>query len=254
VWRALLPLVVQLRAPLVTTFAVAHASLFVDLGLNYQNTLSFMPYFVCGYYMPMELLEWIAIRRVRMRLAGGFGICTVALLAFSALGGEWFGVFFARVTLTYACFNGVAPADAPGICCSLTQVAQRAVFYASSLPLLICFVACLPTRSARVWATPGHMSMYVYLLHPLVLFNPWAMKTAFTVFSQMYGREVNVWSPANGGRAVALLIPVALLACIILSTPLTRALCWPLVEPPTAKLFVQSLPVVMSTGSVVAAI
>jgi hypothetical protein len=29
-----------------------------------------MPYFVCGYYMPMELLEWIAIRRVRMRLAG----------------------------------------------------------------------------------------------------------------------------------------------------------------------------------------
>mmetsp|Transcript_52511 Transcript_52511/g.117961 ORF Transcript_52511/g.117961 Transcript_52511/m.117961 type:complete len:95 (-) Transcript_52511:367-651(-) len=83
------------------------------------------------------------------------------------------------------------------------------------------------------------MSMYVYLLHPILLFNPWAMKTAFTLLSQVYGHEVNVWWPATGGGAVACLVPVALSVCALLSTPLTRALCWPLVEPPTAKLFVQ---------------
>ena len=43
IWRTVLPVIVTLRAPISTTFVVAHLALFVDLGLNYQNLLSFMP-------------------------------------------------------------------------------------------------------------------------------------------------------------------------------------------------------------------
>ena len=82
--------------------------------------------------------------------------------------------------------------------------------------------------------------MYVYLLHPLVLFNPWVMHYAFDALSSLYGRETNVWSPATDIGAVALLVPFALAACALLSTPAARCLCWPLVEPPTDLLF--SLP------------
>lgn len=51
-------------------------------------------------------------------------------------------------------------------------------------------------------------------------------------------REVNVWSPATSGAAVLLLIPLSLLVCAALSTPLTRTAFCVIVEPPTAKLFV----------------
>ena len=47
-------------------------------------------------------------------------------------------------------------------------------------------------------------------MHPLVLFNPWAMKLTYTLLSHLYGREVNVWSPATEVSAVALLLPPAL--------------------------------------------
>ena len=94
-----------------------------------------------------------------------------------------FDAFFLHVTLTYACFNGAAPADAPAVCSSLQQLGCRALFYGASFPLILGFFCVLP-RKAGVWSVPGYMSMYVYLLHPHVLFNPWAMKLFFTLFSQ----------------------------------------------------------------------
>ncbi|KAL3911280.1 MAG: hypothetical protein SGPRY_008751, partial [Prymnesium sp.] len=147
-----------------------------------------------------------------------------------------FNFFFGRVTLTYACFNGAPPGDNPTACSTLPQLFERALFYCASFPLIAGFLCILP-RKRGFWSIPGYMSMYIYLLHPFALFNPFVMKALFTLFSQMYEREVNVWSPATGGCAVAVLVPIALLVCLLLSTPLSRSLFWVLIEPPLEHLF-----------------
>mmetsp|Transcript_44852 Transcript_44852/g.117655 ORF Transcript_44852/g.117655 Transcript_44852/m.117655 type:complete len:132 (-) Transcript_44852:82-477(-) len=112
---------------------------------------------------------------------------------------------------------------------------MRALFYAVSLPLIAGFLCALPT-STGIMTLPGHMSMYIYLLHPLLLYNPWIMKTTFDALSCHYHREVTVWSPATDGSAYAALLPAALISCAALSTPWTRAVFWPIVEPPTDRL------------------
>ena len=55
IWRTMLPVVVTLRAPIATTFVIAHLALFLDLGLNYQNLLSFMP---CAAPPPPERVSF----------------------------------------------------------------------------------------------------------------------------------------------------------------------------------------------------
>ena len=60
----------------------------------------------------------------------------------------------------------------------------------------------------------------------------WHVQVAFELLSSRYGREVNVWSPATEVGAVAWLVPPALLGCAALSTPTSRTLFWPFVEPP----------------------
>ena len=88
-----------------------------------------------------------------------------------------------------------------------------------------------------LWTAPGYMSMYVYLLHPFVLFNPPVMKFTFELLSHIYGHEITVWKPASDASCLLLLVPSALLVCALLSIPITRSLLWPLVEPPTDMLF-----------------
>ena len=63
------------------------------------------------------------------------------------------------------------------------------------------------------------------------------MHATFGALSQMYGHEVTVWSPATHGSAFAILVPAALLATALLSTPAARCLLRVLVEPPTDILF-----------------
>lgn len=122
------------------------------------------------------------------------------------------------------------------ICASARELLHRSCFYLVSLPLVAGFFCLLP-RTRGFWSVPGYMSMYVYLLHPLVITNPAVMKFTFLWLSDEYGREVNVWSPATSGRALAFLPLAAAAVCVVLSTPLARWLFWPFVEPPTTALF-----------------
>ena len=235
VWRALLPLVARLRAPIATSLLLGHAALFVDLGPNYQNVLSFLPYFVIGSRLPPSV--WPALSRPLPRAIGAasFVLVASAVVGFSAVGGARFADAFDRLTTTYQCFNGYAPAPPAIECASGSELLQRALFYAVSLPLLAGFLCLLP-RASGAWSVPGYMSMYVYLLHPLVITNPLVMHFAFQALSRAYGREVNVWSPATQPSAVAASSLFALIVCVLLSTPAARcAFSW-LVEPPISLL------------------
>ena len=234
-WRTLLPLVVQLRWPLTISLLLGLAALFVDLGLNHQNLFSFLPYFVAGHLLPRSTWELLARPALRAGLAALFVGVTAALIAFSAYGGERFKQLFLLSVVNYACFTGALP-NTEEACATLPQLGMRALFYAASVPLLLGFLCLLPTRRGP-WTAPGYMSMYVYLLHPLVITNPLVMRTAFDALSSLYGREVNVWSPATAGSAVAMLLPVAFVCTVLLSTPPTRVLFRLFVEPPIGWLF-----------------
>ena len=52
--------------------------------------------------------------------------------------------------------------------------------------MILGFLCVLPTKRG-VWTVPGYMSMYVYLLHPLVLFNPLVMHFAFEWMTKARG-------------------------------------------------------------------
>ena len=238
-WRTLLPVLVLLRAPLRLSLVVAHLALYVDLRMNYQNLLSFLPYFLGGFYLPPSLWALLARPAPRLALGGAFVAATAASILWSWLSPNADGGFaaaFRRVSVTYNCFNGVAPSDEPAACAAADALPKRALFYLASAPLLAGFAAVLPQRHG-VWTVPGLMSMYIYLLHPLLITNGLVMKLAFDALSRAYGREVNVWSPADRPSAFAVLAPASLAICALLALPCVRALCWPLVEPPTHLLF-----------------
>jgi fucose 4-O-acetylase-like acetyltransferase len=239
-WRITMPLLNRTRAPLAASVAVGLAGLFVDLGVNYQNIVSFWPYFVVGNRLPRALWrKHLASPPLRLAGAACLVLPAAAVLIFSVLGGDHFSEAFGRLALTYDCFNG-APPEAQGDACPTgRQLFSRLAFYASSAPLIIGFLSIVP--SARgLWTSPGYMSMYVYLLHPLILFNPLVMHYAFEGLSVVYGREVNVWSPATDASVFGIVVPAALLACALLSSPTSRSLFRLLVEPPT-DLFFKSL-------------
>jgi len=67
---------------------------------------------------------------------------------------------------------------------------------------------------------------------PFLAVNPLVMHYFFALLSQLYGREVNVWSPATDISVLALVLPMAVLVCAMLSTPAARNLFWLLVEAP----------------------
>ena len=235
VWRSALPVLLRTRSPLGISLLLGLAANFADLGVNYQNIAAFLPYFVAGAVVPKD--AWSLLHRpwLRWPFAALFVASTVGLVGWSAYGGAAFRSAFEQITLTYACFDGNPPSQKALACSTFHELAMRALFYLLSLPLIVGFLCALPRRTS--WLTaPGHMSMYVYLLHPLLLYNPWIMKTTFDALSGYYGHEVNVWSPATHGSAFAALLPAALLACAALSLPCTRTLFWPLVEPPIGRL------------------
>jgi fucose 4-O-acetylase-like acetyltransferase len=240
-WRLLLPAVSRLRAPIATSLVLANAALFVDLGLNYQNLLSFFPFFLVGHWMSPA--AWRTLGHPAIRAACSLFFCAAAAsaLLFSntgrSLGGNLsFTVAFANVTTTYGCMNGYAPDATPYVCSTAQSLYLRLLFYASSAPLIAGFFAVLP-RQAGPWSVPGHMSMFVYLLHPLVITNALVMKLSFRHLSAISGREVNVWSPATDGWAVSsLVLPLSVGVVAGLSTPPVRWLLWPLIQPPLSPL------------------
>jgi len=235
-WRGTLPLVARLRIPLTCSVAVGLAALFADLGLNHQNLLAFFPYFVAGHLMPRSAWNSATRAEIRWPLAVLFVLVAAAVIIFSGVGGSDFDDAFHHVTRAYGCFNGEVPAAEPRVCYGFEAVLLRAAFYVASAPLMAGFFCVLP-QSYGWYTYMGFMSMYIYTLHPLIITNGVVMKYVFDGLSSLYGREVNVWSPATSGSACLMLVPVSLLVCGVLSLPVTRCLFWPFVEPPVRWLF-----------------
>ena len=229
IWRLLLPVTVELRTPLTVSVMLGLGALLVDLGQNYQNLFSFLPYFVAGALIPPRWFDFDSRPMLRFSLASLFVLTGAGLAMYSQC--TSFKHIFSVVHDCYACFSGTAPDSDPFMCSTYSHVLYRALFYASSVPLIIGFFSLLP-RQVGFWTVPGFMSMYIYLLHPLLIANAAVMKLVFNWLSDLSGREVNVWSPADKGWPLLIIVLGSFLVCILLSTPPIRVLFWPLVQPP----------------------
>ena len=260
-----------MRRPLAFSLLLGLGSLSMDVGLNYQNLLSFLPYFIGGHLLPASAWDVLGRRVLRRSLAASFVGTTLSLLLFSAYGGQHFEHAFLASCVNYGCFTGALPNTSEG-CANTTQLLLRIVFYVASVPLLAGFFCVLPRRGG-FWSYPGYMSMYIYLLHPLIISNPLIMRASFDWLTLAYGRKTNVWDPATAPSAVAIMpcaapplhlslsapapLPLrpctspylstgtslpprrcaALLVTLLLSLPPTRSLFRMAVEPKLAWLF-----------------
>ena len=87
------------------------------------------------------------------------------------------------------------------------------------------FFTLVPRRKVWGLSLAGRLSMYAYLLHPLLVTN--ALTT---------GLMRHVLKPKLGCGALGwLYVALTLVIWAVLSSPLARLLCWPCVEPPIAK-------------------
>ena len=83
---------------------------------------------------------------------------------------------------------------------------MRMGFYLLSCPVIAGFPMHGASRARLALRARPHVHV-VYLLHPLLLFNPVVMKLVFDALSTYYRREVNVWSPATDAGRKAVLVP-----------------------------------------------
>ena len=220
-----------MRRPLAFSLLLGLGSLSMDAGLNYQNLLSFLPYFIGGHLLPASAWDVLGRRVLRRSLAASFVGTTLSLLLFSAYGGQHFEHAFLASCVNYGCFTGALPNTSEG-CANTTQLLLRIVFYVASVPLLAGFFCVLPRRGG-FWSYPGYMSMYIYLLHPLIISNPLIMRASFDWLTLAYGRKTNVWDPATAPSAVAIMPCAAPPLHLSLSAPapLPTSLPVPLYHP-----------------------
>lgn len=217
-WRLLLPLVVQLRYPLLVTTAVSLAVGYIDqFGMLYSasRTLVYLPLFYLGWRIGQGALDtWFASRwSLPVAIAGMFASFAVGWLWHRDISGRWLSMRHAYV------------ATDPG---GLEWAwATRLLVLASAAALVICMLRLVPKRRLPVISAVGAGGFTIYLLHPLVI---------------LPFREHGWISRANTpAEILALILCGVLLALVLGSTPVRR-LVRPLTRPPVGWLFAPATP------------
>jgi len=120
-------------------------------------------------------------------------------------------------------FAGVAAGGAVD-CSSWPAVLAIVVGYPVCVCALLGFLSLVPRRRIVGLSLAGRLSIYGYLLHPLIVFNPLVSLGTGLLVARV------------GCAAGAALYVVAFVAVWgLFSSPLARLLCWPCIEPPVAR-------------------
>jgi fucose 4-O-acetylase-like acetyltransferase len=205
-WRVTLPLVANLRFLLpVAVAASAVACLVPSLGadLAAARTIGFWPVFLVGWK-----LKQVGLHRV---LGAGWVrfVAAAVLLAWAAFCYVQMDTFEARWFSMRKHHSGTMAEE-------LTEALVRLGLVTVAVLGALALLALVPRR--RLWAVTylGSGSLYVYLLHPFVLRE---------VERTDYFESVD-----SLAEILLLLVAGALLACVLASPPVRRALRW-LVQP-----------------------
>ncbi|MFJ5777771.1 acyltransferase family protein [Streptomyces sp. NPDC093094] len=214
-WRLLLPLVMQLRRPLLVTTAVSLAVGYVDtFGMEFSasRTLVYLPLFCLGRCLGQGMLqEWFeAGWSLPVAVAGVAASFTVGLLWHEKVSGTWLSM---RHPYT-------AAADTP---LGLEGAwAVRLAVLASAAGLVLCLLRLMPRRRLPFVSLLGSGGFTIYLLHPLVLLPL---------------REKGLIARADTRPELLGLMAGGVLLAAVLGSPWVRTLARPLTRPPIGRLF-----------------
>lgn len=214
-WRAATPLL--RRIPHLLPVAIA-----VSLGVGFlpelphvlavNRTLTLLPFFALGLCLKPEYLE--LAKRHFSRVSGLITLALLAVLAFGIQGAVPMSTFFYN-----ASFEQLAGSTGQSI---LYRIATLATGVVGTCAVL----AIVPT--ARTWWTHlGRYSMYVYVLHGLLLHVL---------------RTFDLISWADSAIDVSLIALASVALSIVLASWPVRAVTKPVVQPPVQKLVDRLVP------------
>ncbi|MGW0601387.1 acyltransferase family protein [Streptomyces sp. NPDC002776] len=206
-WRLLLPLVVQLRHPLLVTTAVALALGYVEeFGLQFSasRTLVYLPLFYFGWRLGQGMLrDWFESRwSLPAAVAGVLGSITVAVLWHRDIQGHWLSMRHA--------YQADTPLGMEG-----AWLIRLAVLV-SAAALVLCLLRLMPRRKVPFVSALGAGGFTVYLLHPLVILPL---------------REKGLIARANTPVELVALVLCGVLLTALLASPFVRRLARPLTRP-----------------------
>ncbi|MFI8303887.1 acyltransferase family protein [Streptomyces sp. NPDC085927] len=217
-WRLLLPLVVQLRHPLLVTTGVALAVGYVEefgLAFSASRTLVYLPLFYLGWRIGQGFLKsWFTSRwSLFVAVAGILASCVVGWLWHRDIKGNWLSMRH-----PYSVADPLSLEWAWVI---------RLLVLASAAALVLCLLRLMPRRRLPLITTLGAGGFTVYLLHPLVILPV---------------RELGWISRVNTPVEIVGLVLCAVLLTMVLGSPPVRRLVRPLTRPSTGWLFAPAAP------------
>ncbi|MEU1707849.1 acyltransferase family protein [Streptomyces sp. NPDC005706] len=211
-WRLLLPLVAQLRHPLLVTSAVALGVGYVEeFGLQFSasRTLVYLPLFYFGWRLGQGMFsQWFESRwSLPAAVAGVLAAGLAAWQWHRDIQGTWLSMRHAYKADTALGLEGA-------------WLVRLAVL-ASAATLVLCLLRLVPKRRVPLVSALGAGGFTVYLLHPLVILPL---------------REKGLIERADTmPEVIALLLGGVLLTALLASTPVRR-LAQPLTRPPVGWL------------------
>ncbi|MFE7209329.1 acyltransferase family protein [Streptomyces sp. NPDC001698] len=217
-WRLLLPLVVQLRHPLLVTTVIALAVGYIEeFGLEFSasRTLVYLPLFYLGWRIGQGFLNsWFTSRwSLFVAVAGVLASCVAGWLWHRDIKGNWLSMRH-----PYSAGDPLSLEWAWLI---------RLLVLASAAALVLCLLRLMPRRRLPLITTLGAGGFTIYLLHPLVILPI---------------REQGWISRVNTPAEIAGLVLCAILLTMVLGSPPVRHLVRPLTRPSTGWLFASTTP------------
>lgn len=217
-WRLLLPLVVQLRHPLLVTTGVALAVGYVEefgMAFSASRTLVYLPLFYLGWRIGQGFLStWFTSRwSLFVAVAGILASCVAGWLWHWDIKGNWLSMRH-----PYSVADPLSLEWAWVI---------RLLVLASAAALVLCMLRLMPRRRLPLITTLGAGGFTIYLLHPLVILPV---------------RELGWISRVNTPVEIVGLVLCAILLTMVLGSPPVRRLVRPLTRPSTGWLFAPATP------------
>ncbi|MET8557822.1 acyltransferase family protein [Streptomyces sp. NPDC004959] len=206
-WRLLLPLVAQLRHPLLVTTAVAAGLGYVEeFGLLFSasRTLVYLPLFWLGWRLGQGAgREWLESRwSLPVAVAGVVGAALAAWRWHRDVPGTWLSMRHP--------YEADTPLGLEGAWLVRLAVLAVAAF------LILCLLRLIPKRRLPLISALGAGGFTVYLLHPLII---------------MPLREKGLIARADTTPELIALLLAGVLLTALLASPPVRRLVRPLTSP-----------------------
>ncbi|MGW1544078.1 acyltransferase family protein [Streptomyces sp. NPDC002309] len=212
-WRLLLPLVVQLRHPLlITTIVSLGVGYLAEFGMMYSasRTLVYLPLFYIGWRLGQGALrEWFESRwSLPVAIAGILAWGVFSWLWHADVKGNWTSMRHPYVDDTRLGLEGAW--------------LIRLAILATAVGLILCLLRVMPKKRLPLVSGLGAGGFTIYLLHPLVILPI---------------RETGWIQRADTRLELAGLMLAGVLLAALLGSPWVRRLAQPLTRPPVNWLF-----------------